>query len=189
MSDSSLTTNPPPLLQAKYPIFFRGASWDSSGPLRIPHGLLGARRSGAPSGVNVGGCGGRTHLALATHSMVTSEVPATTLVFLGGMMMAGAMGSAGPPTSGERNRRWESHPSPTPTRGTSREIFVLMGGVGRCPEAPELNLQTLTRGTLPPSILLWWWVSAQRPGRAHGRPQDVTHPTIMQPCPPLHPPS
>lgn len=41
-----------------------------------------------------------THLALATHSMVTSEVPATTLVFLGGMMMVGAMGSAGPPTSG-----------------------------------------------------------------------------------------
>lgn len=40
------------------------------------------------------------HLALATHSMVTSEVPATTLVFLGGMMMVGAMGSAGPPTSG-----------------------------------------------------------------------------------------
>lgn len=44
-----------------------------------------------------GGCA--THLALATHSMVTSEVPATTLVFLGGMMMVGAMGSAGPPTS------------------------------------------------------------------------------------------
>lgn len=43
------------------------------------------------------------HLALATHSMVTSEVPATTLVFLGGMMMVGAMGSAGPPTSGERS--------------------------------------------------------------------------------------
>lgn len=45
-----------------------------------------------------------THLALATHSMVTSEVPATTLVFLGGMMMVGAMGSAGPPTSGEKIR-------------------------------------------------------------------------------------
>lgn len=40
------------------------------------------------------------HLALATHSMVTSDVPLTTLVFLGGMMMVGAMGSAGPPTSG-----------------------------------------------------------------------------------------
>lgn len=39
------------------------------------------------------------HLALATHSMVTSDVPVTTLVFLGGMMMVGAMGSAGPPTS------------------------------------------------------------------------------------------
>lgn len=57
-----------------------------------------------PLGLMWGGCGGRAHLALATHSMVTSEVPATTLVFLGGMMMAGAMGSAGPPTSGERNR-------------------------------------------------------------------------------------
>lgn len=35
--------------------------------------------------------------------MVTSEVPATTLVFLGGTMMVGAMGSAGPPTSGEKS--------------------------------------------------------------------------------------
>ena len=52
-----------------------------------------------------------THLALATHSMVTSEVPATTLVFLGGMMMVGAMGSAGPPTSGERaGVSWEQRP-------------------------------------------------------------------------------
>lgn len=33
--------------------------------------------------------------------MVTSEVPVTTLVFLGGIMMVGAMGSAGPPTSGQ----------------------------------------------------------------------------------------
>lgn len=39
------------------------------------------------------------HLALATHSMVTSEVPLTTLVFLGAMIMVGAIGSAGPPTS------------------------------------------------------------------------------------------
>lgn len=39
------------------------------------------------------------YLALATHSIVTSVVPVTTLVFLGGMMMVGAMGSAGPPTS------------------------------------------------------------------------------------------
>lgn len=31
--------------------------------------------------------------------MVTSEVPEMTLVFLGGMTMVGAMGSAGPPTS------------------------------------------------------------------------------------------
>lgn len=42
------------------------------------------------------------YLALATHSIVTSEVPVTTLVFLGGMMMVGAMGSAGPPTSIDR---------------------------------------------------------------------------------------
>lgn len=46
-----------------------------------------------------------SYLALATHSMVTSEVPVTTLVFLGGMMMVGAMGSAGPPTSTRRDRR------------------------------------------------------------------------------------
>lgn len=39
------------------------------------------------------------YLALATHSIVTSEVPVTTLVFLGGMMIVGAIGSAGPPTS------------------------------------------------------------------------------------------
>ena len=119
--------------------------------------------------------GGRTHLALATHSRVTSEVPATTLVFLGGMMMAGAMGSAGPLTSGERNRRWESHLSPTRARGTLWETSVLMGGVGRRLAAPELSLQVLTPGTLPPSILLCWWVSAQHPGRAHGRPLDATH--------------
>lgn len=50
-------------------------------------------------------CLDATRLALATHSMVTSEVPATTLVFLGGTMMVGAMGSAGPPTSGEKEAR------------------------------------------------------------------------------------
>lgn len=44
------------------------------------------------------------YLALATHSIVTSDVPVTTLVFLGGMMMVGAMGSAGPPTSTVINR-------------------------------------------------------------------------------------
>ena len=49
------------------------------------------------------------------------------------------------------------------------------GGVGRRLAAPELSLQVLTPGTLPPSILLCWWVSAQHPGRAHGRPQDATH--------------
>lgn len=41
----------------------------------------------------------QTYLALATHSRVTSEVPEITLVLRGGMMMVGAMGSAGPPTS------------------------------------------------------------------------------------------
>lgn len=45
-----------------------------------------------------------TYLALATHSKVTSEVPETTLVLRGGIMMVGAMGSAGPPTSGKEQR-------------------------------------------------------------------------------------
>lgn len=40
------------------------------------------------------------YLALATHSMMASFLPMVTLVFLGGMMIDGAMGSAGPPTSG-----------------------------------------------------------------------------------------
>lgn len=44
-----------------------------------------------------------TYLAFATHSKVTSEVPAITLVLRGGIMMVGAMGSAGPPTSEEWN--------------------------------------------------------------------------------------
>ncbi len=41
----------------------------------------------------------KIYLALATHSMMASFLPMVTLVFLGGMMIAGAMGSAGPPTS------------------------------------------------------------------------------------------
>ena len=41
--------------------------------------------------------------------MVTSEVPVTTLVFLGGTMMVGAMGSAGPPTSRETGRHTHTH--------------------------------------------------------------------------------
>lgn len=41
----------------------------------------------------------KMYLALATHSMIASFRPMVTLVFLGGMMMDGAMGSAGPPTS------------------------------------------------------------------------------------------
>lgn len=40
-----------------------------------------------------------TYLALATHSMMASFLPTVTVVFFGGMMMEGAMGSAGPPTS------------------------------------------------------------------------------------------
>lgn len=40
-----------------------------------------------------------THLALATHSRVTSNVPTITLVFFGGIIIDGAMGSAGPPMS------------------------------------------------------------------------------------------
>lgn len=46
---------------------------------------------------------------MATHSMVTSEVPVTTLEFLGGTMMVGAMGSAGPPTSRETGRHTHTH--------------------------------------------------------------------------------
>lgn len=41
----------------------------------------------------------KIYLALATHSMIASFLPIVTLVFLGGMMIDGAMGSAGPPTS------------------------------------------------------------------------------------------
>lgn len=40
-----------------------------------------------------------TYLALATHSMMASFLPTVTVVFFGGMMMEGAIGSAGPPTS------------------------------------------------------------------------------------------
>lgn len=43
-----------------------------------------------------------TNLALATHSSVTSNVPTITLVFFGGIIIEGAMGSAGPPTSKEK---------------------------------------------------------------------------------------
>lgn len=45
------------------------------------------------------------YLALATHSMMASFLPMVTLVFLGGMMMEGAMGSAGPPTSVTHTQR------------------------------------------------------------------------------------
>ena len=86
---------------------------------------------------------GTAHLALATHSMVTSEVPVTTLVFLGGMMMVGAMGSAGLPTSGERTGvSWEQRPEiPPPFRGMPRETFVLTEGgqvaMGQTPQQPQ----------------------------------------------------
>lgn len=56
------------------------------------------------------------YLAFATHSMVTSEVPVTTLVFLGGMMMVGAMGSAGPPTSGQTGRKTDRQITDNPTK-------------------------------------------------------------------------
>lgn len=39
------------------------------------------------------------YLAFATHSMMASFLPTVTVVFFGAMMMEGAMGSAGPPTS------------------------------------------------------------------------------------------
>lgn len=41
----------------------------------------------------------KAYLALATHSMTASFLPMVTLVFFGGTMIDGAMGSAGPPTS------------------------------------------------------------------------------------------
>lgn len=83
-------STPTPTLISPYPFLKDNCSW-----LQFWLGISPARA---------------THLALATHSMVTSEVPATTLVFLGGMMMVGAMGSAGPPTSEKRSsiRRVES---------------------------------------------------------------------------------
>lgn len=52
---------------------------------------------------------GRIHLALATHSMIASFLPMVTLVFLGGMMMEGAMGSAGPPTSNTETEKSEKN--------------------------------------------------------------------------------
>lgn len=45
-----------------------------------------------------------TYLALATHSRITSEVPAITLVLRGEIMMVGAIGSAGPPISEEEGK-------------------------------------------------------------------------------------
>lgn len=44
------------------------------------------------------------YLALATHSMMASFLPTVTLVFFGGMIMEGAIGSAGPPTSVTRQK-------------------------------------------------------------------------------------
>lgn len=46
----------------------------------------------------------QTYLALATHSRITSEVPAITLVLRGEIMMVGAIGSAGPPISEEERK-------------------------------------------------------------------------------------
>lgn len=129
-----------------------------------------------------------THLALATHSMVTSEVPATTLVFLGGMMMVGAMGSAGPPTSGERSGvGW----GPT-QRLTPWENFVLSwsgaGGYRAVPQtASEPNCQTLTPGTPSPLLLLCQEVSVcgEPTGDPHGLPHASGNPATSS----SHPPS
>lgn len=52
-------------------------------------------------------CVVKRYLALATHSMIASFLPMVTLVFLGGMMIAGATGSAGPPTSMTPGRKDE----------------------------------------------------------------------------------
>lgn len=52
------------------------------------------------------------YLALATHSMTASFLPTVTLVFFGGTMMEGAMGSAGPPTS---RKKWKKSLKHIPT--------------------------------------------------------------------------
>lgn len=75
-----------------------------------------------------------THLALATHSSVTSEVPVTMLVLRGGMMMVGAMGSAGPPTSERRMKKCWQPQTLTHTHTESFPVYVY------------------TKGTWPPSI-------------------------------------
>lgn len=91
-----------------------------------------------------------THLALATHSMVTSEVPATTLVFLGGMMMVGAMGSAGPPTSEKRSsiRRVESEIPSLPTHVVHGD-FSTQSTEYAIWEVPQLHLWTYWDCPLP----------------------------------------
>ena len=67
-------------------------------------------------------CEVKRYLALATHSMIASFLPMVTLVFLGGMIIAGAMGSAGPPTSKTPGRRElkqrKSQMRPRQPRGT-----------------------------------------------------------------------
>lgn len=81
-------------------------------PLAPSHRSPGGKGHGDSQAMAMppGRCPIPTHLALATHSMVTSEVPATTLVFLGGTMMVGAMGSAGPPTSEGQRDKPSAHP-------------------------------------------------------------------------------
>lgn len=64
----------------------------------------------------------KTYLALATHSRVTSEVPEITLVLRGGMMMVGAMGSAGPPTSVEK--KWNGVPVSSSFVTQKRSLFI-----------------------------------------------------------------
>lgn len=136
------------------------------------------------------GRGHTTHLALATHSMVTSEVPATTLVFLGGMMMVGAMGSAGPPTSGERagvsgdrarKSRWL----------VPWETFIVTEG-SRWPRSSSpssLRAESPDAGPRDPSPLLplcrW---SPQCPRRAHWRPPRPSHNLHNTAMPAPHPP-
>lgn len=148
-------------------------------PLESSEGELGAGR------------GHTTHLALATHSMVTSEVPATTLVFLGGMMMVGAMGSAGPPTSGERagvSGRGLGNPAGW-CRGRPSSSRREAGGHGAAPPAAsEPNLRTPAPGTPHLSC-----PSADGLRSVHGEPTGDLHglPTtsITRPCPPLIPPT
>lgn len=117
--------------------------------------------------------------------MVTSEVPATTLVFLGGMMMVGAMGSAGPPTSGERSgvswdkgQKSEAGSTGALSSGVSRWS---QGSLLHSPRAESPDADPRVPLTCPPLLM----VSSQCPGRPPSLPHscNTTMPSLH--CPVL----